>query len=105
MVVLFDLNNPEHQKAIENACINAFKQLMDKNLIIYQEIEEEDERWTTDDVCEYFGVEGKPVKRPTIYKYIREWGLPYTPGKPSKFWKSEVLKWEKEVLNKRRSKE
>ncbi len=101
-VILFDINNPEHQQALEQVCTTAFQKFKDKNLIIYQEVKEEDERWNTDDVCNYFGTEGQPIKRATIYKYIREWGLPYTPGKPNTFWKHEVQKWDKEVLSRKR---
>lgn len=103
MIVVFDFNNPEHRSALENVCLNAFRKFKENNLIIYQEVKEEDERWTTEDVCRYFGAEDKPLKPATIYKYIREWGLPYTPGRPSKFWKSEVILWEKEVLNNKRN--
>jgi transposase len=104
-VILFDINNPDHQEALEKACTNAFDKFKGNNLITYQEVKEEDERWNTDHVCKYFGTEGHPVKRATIYKYIREWGLPYTPGRPNTFWKHEVMKWDKEVLSRKRKRD
>ncbi len=88
-VILIDINNPEHRHLLEDIVFSAFEKCKEKGLIVIQEYREQEEKWTTEEVCRYL-----KVKPPAIYKYIREWHLPYHKGRPNTYLKSEVLAWE-----------
>ena len=86
--ILFNINDPEHREALEGIFLKAFEKFSSTGstgLSLF----EASEKWTTEDVCRYFG----GIKPATVYKYIRE-GLPYTPGRPNTFRRKDVLEWD-----------